>query len=147
MRKLWIVAVLAAGVTAVLVSPASAAAKTHNLAGTITLEGQTSDALAHDLAVGGVCTGIGDFTDVHQGASVTIRNGSGRIIKVAPLGGGRASRPGDPYSGCVFAFNVKVSDTCCYVIKTPDGEEITYSKSALSRDKWQVTLGLGTTRD
>jgi len=136
-RKLWIVAVLAAGVTAVLVSPASAAAKSHSLTGTITLQGQAALSTPD-----GVCTGDGD---IHQGASVTIRNGSGRIVKVAPLGPGRDSRPsGDPYSGCVFAFNVKVPDTRFYVIKTPRGDEVTYSKSQLSRSKWQVTLALGT---
>jgi hypothetical protein len=106
----------------------------HTINGTLTLT--DSD---FNWSVGKACTGSGGYSDISEGADVTVKNESGRIIANATLEAGTGAA-----GPCLFPFHVKgVPDAKFYAIEISHRGELRYSKDELAKQNWIVLPSLG----
>ena len=93
-------------------------------------------------AVGGSAIPDG-YSDVHAGASVTIRNGSNNIAGVGTLGEGKSvslaqwHSEGNSSNGCRFEFTASVADSPYYVVSVGNRGAVTFQKG----EAMDLTLG------
>lgn len=128
-----------------------AAGSSHTLVGTLVLDDSDSangypasesgvDGLT-PMTKGGVCEGIGGYSDISVGATVTVENQSGTIIATGNLGYGTVA---EQYVSCQFSFVVKsVPNESFYQVSVAHRGGVTYSAAQLAGDDWILTLQLG----
>jgi len=105
-----------------------------NIAGTFTLYANSYDENKP-------CEGDGGYSDINQGAKVTVRNGEGDILTVSDLGEGLADEFG---ADCVFNFNLNdVPNSKVYQFEVSHRGEVVYSKQQLAEKDFKINLSLG----
>jgi hypothetical protein len=125
------------GTAAALLWPSTATnPATVDLHGTLTLHGKT----LHDGA--GLCMGQGGYSDITEGAPVTVYDGKGAIIATGELGRGddRGWKPTDDTersNTCWFAFTVTAPHSDFYQVEVSHRGKVT-------ADGNNVALTLGT---
>lgn len=95
-------------------------APTVPIRGTLTLT--TGDLQWHE----GACRGIAGFSDLVDGAGVTVKDGKGEVIAVGSLHVDKA-RSSNPR--CVFAFSIDAPDSAFYAVEVSHRGALTYSKA------------------
>lgn len=103
-----------------------------SISGTLTLHDDDSDWITGELG----CRGEGGFSDIGEGASITIRDGTGKVIAVGNLG-----RSVEDGGACVFRFQVdNVPEMDFYGIEISHRGVVNYSRDQV-RGTVQITLG------
>ncbi len=113
---------------------ATVAAEEGAVLGAITIP---SSGARDDSAVGS-CTGAGGYSDIREGAAVTVRDGSGDVIATGRLEGGVVEG-----SLCIHVFQVDVPRADFYSFEVSNRGELTYSYQDMVDAEWQVALSLG----
>lgn len=144
MTRRWLIVaatgalIAAAGVTW-LVWPSSATDR-FDLAGTLLLNGRTS----HDGSGG--CVGSGGYSDITEGAPVTVYDSTGTVIATGQLGGGddRGWTPTadtERSNQCWFTFTVSVPNADFYQVEVSHRGKQTYKRSQAQSGSIALTLG------
>jgi hypothetical protein len=122
------------GVAAVAVLFLFSGEPANKIGGTFTL-------IDSGFSSGKVCSGDGGYSDIDFGSNVTVYDGSGKILATGILGIGI----GTSYSRCVFPVEIseKVPTKDFYAIEVTRRGKVTYSKSQLEEQDWEVSLTLG----
>jgi hypothetical protein len=121
---------------ALLLWPSTAASPAKvDLRGTLTLHGKT----LHDGA--GLCMGQGGYSDITEGAPVTVYDGKGAIIATGQLSRGddRGWKPTDDTersNTCWFAFTVTAPHSEFYQVEVSHRGKVTTDS-----DQVELTLG------
>jgi hypothetical protein len=145
-----IVGVLVVGGLVILLSNRSQPA-VHNQAQTHTLNGTVSLTDVGDLTLGtspsiggtdGNCYGTGGYSDMAEGADVTVKDGAGKILATGSLGGGTGSISNFA-SSCSFEFTVQVPDADFYTVEVSHRGGVNFSHADLESKGWTVSLSLG----
>lgn len=92
------------------------------------------------LLAGADCTSIpAGFDDINQGAGVTIKDPSGKVVAVGELGGGKDIGDG---LGCSFTFSVKdvPSGLGIYGVEVSHRGLLQYKEAVLKRDGAEMSL-------
>lgn len=85
------------------------------------------------------CTGTGGYSDISEGAAVTVKDQDGRIIATSSLGKSHATS-----TTCEFQFVITpLPRADFYSIEVSHRGEVTYSKADLQAQDWTVALTLG----
>jgi hypothetical protein len=90
-------------------------------------------------ADGDPCSGSGGFGDIEDGAQVTVTNGSGTIIAVAPLEDGEVTTPS---MTCTFQFEVAVPYEAFYSFTVSHRGTLNASYQQLDLGGWSVVFTL-----
>lgn len=136
-------------VKAKLLTPINA--PTHNLVGTLLLNDSDSangfsDSEPGGFGVaptpaGGACEGIGGYSDISPGATVTVENQSGTIIATGTLGAGTVTQPS---VSCRFSFVVaNIPAASFYQVSVAHRGGVTYSAEQMAASTWFLSLTLG----
>lgn len=128
--------------------------KTHTVSGTLTVSGQWGEdgscgSSASDIAIlEGVIDGKtypcpggpgGGYDDIEDGAQVTIKDGSGKLLAVGNLTGGTVAM-----DGVSFKFEVpKVKETAFYQVEVAHRGGVNYPIADMESKDWTVSLNLG----
>jgi hypothetical protein len=88
---------------------------------------------------GDACSGSGGFGDIEDGAQVTVTNGSGTFIAVAPLEDGEVTTPSIT---CTFEFEVAVPYEAFYSFTLSHRGTLNASYQQLDRGGWSVVFTL-----
>lgn len=86
---------------------------------------------------GGSCSGVGRFSDLHDGATVNVLDGAGAIIGTGKLVVDPAFSNND---GCQYTFAVSVGSAAIYQVVVGSRVPVTYTSDQLSKAAWKVTL-------
>lgn len=87
------------------------------------------------------CFGDGGYSDIDEGADVTVKNQDGSIIATGRLEAGRITNQG---VNCTFNFSVAgIPDATFYSVEVSHRGELRYSKAELEQQNWTVTFTLG----
>ncbi len=118
------------------------------LTGTLTLAAGNSSVPAHpdSLRVAGeVCVAVGGYSDIKEGASVTVRDENGTVIATSRLAQGSTTEYGVTNDvPCAFPFAVRdVPEASFYTIEVSRREGLTYSQEELTALGWEVAFELG----
>jgi len=117
--------------------------KSIDISSTVTLNGKLTSQWGLDDAVAGVgftCSGRGGYSDMKEGATVTVTDDSGRIIKVSELSTGVYGSS----SSCVFKFKAeKVPYSEVYQIEVSHRGKVVYSRQAIIDANYTVNMTLG----
>lgn len=107
----------------------------HTIAGSFELNEASSR-----IDVGDPCAGSGGYSDIRDGASVTVRDEDGTIIGTAALGGGILTGA----RVCRFLFRVpELPAAAFYAVEVSHRGEQRYSREQLEERMWVVALTLG----
>ena len=90
----------------------------------------------------GNCVGVDGYDDVNEGATVTVKNDSGKIVGVGTLDAGEfVHRASDVPADCSFAFRVTgiPADSKFFTVSVSHRGEITVPKAELH----SIALSLG----
>ena len=144
------VAVLAAACSSPGASPRDSAATVstaagHPLSGTISVPGFDPTGLGTGLYSGpaGTCIAKTGYDDVQAGGQVTIRDGAGTVIGLAPLQRAPVTSPDMHLEGrCRFPFSATVPDADFYQISVGHRNALTYSRDELAAESWTLSLSL-----
>ncbi len=114
---------------------------THTVTGTLTLNTSPSWTLLLPGQGPGQCLGKGGYSDIADGASVTLRDEKGTILGAASLREGMLAG-----AGCNFPFTLTdVPDTATfYAVTISHRGEISKSHAEMVADGWVFGLTLGT---
>ena len=128
--------------TAVVMCVSPVMGDTEKLQNTITGHIQILGTPWHTLFVEqNQCVGMGGFSDLSDGASVTVKDESGKVIGVSPLLVGTVDSAND--SICRMPFSVKVPKTNFYTISIGRRGEITQSYQQLVGKSWKIEFSIG----
>lgn len=109
----------------------------HSITGQLTLT--DSGGGYGSMTDGQSCDGANGYSDITEGAEVTISNQSGTILATGALDQGSWSS-----NSCVFDFSVPhVRDATFYQIEVGHRGNVTFSKAQLQQNSWQALLTLG----
>jgi hypothetical protein len=111
-------------------SPSSTAAAV-SVAGTFVL---TSDAVQW---TGSLCRGTRGYSDIAEGAGVTVRDGKGEVIAVGSL---RTDMSRSTVTHCTYTFSIEAPDVPFYAIEVSHRGSVTFSKADVAAG---VALSLG----
>lgn len=97
---------------------------------------------------GAPCGGTGGYSDVREGAQVTVTDGESAIVGVGRLGPGVTQEnrrtSATVYSYCTFAFSVpSIPDRPFYKIEVAHRGALSYAHDDLAAKNWTVGLTLG----
>jgi hypothetical protein len=135
---------------------------THEIIGTFSLQ-VTRNPASDAYTVGQSCAGWGGYSDVGDGTSVTITDGSGNLLGSATLSGGTANAvangnqvlhyndgigdfngPQVAETECDFTFSVsQVPQVSFYQVEVGNRGKQSYSLSQMEQNGWFVGLTLG----
>jgi hypothetical protein len=131
-RRLTILAATVAAATVALI--VFSATSKHDITGDLTLTDPS-----HVADTDADCTGHGGYSDITEGAQVTVKNGDGKTLGTGELGPGVSDG-----TSCVFDFTVKgLRRSDFYAIAVSHRGDITFSRKQLEGDKWFAGLTLG----
>jgi len=123
-----------------------AAAGPRQLTGSMTVVGVHGGAQSNVTVVGGTCTTARGFSDVAEGASVTVYDKTGTIVATGALGRGsgtmrdQSAQFPDIYIGiCTFPFSIQVPDSDFYQVEVTHRGRTTVARADMSG----VRLSLG----
>jgi hypothetical protein len=90
---------------------------------------------------GSPCDGSGGYSDIIEGAQVTVSNEStSSVVAVSNLSPGKVNDDGD----CEFSFKINdVPNSSVYQIEVSHRGKLVYSRKQLEENKYQVELTLG----
>lgn len=146
-------AVFILGLAIVGGNPLAAAEGGHPLKGTFTVKGfgsldaQGDTAQASIDKLNNIISGTtydcssgpgGGYSDIAAGTSVTVSDGSGKVLATGNLAGGIQSA-----SGCTFTFQAQLPNSAFYKLEVGNRGAQSYSQEELSNKGWQVALTLG----
>jgi hypothetical protein len=143
-RRLWItlgivifVAVVAAA--AFLALQASGALTPHHtITGTFDLIDSSLDFPSIDV-VGGTCEGKGGYSDIAPGASVSLKDGDGKLLGSSSLGTGTGST-----TRCTFTYTFSnVPEVPFYTVSVSRRGDVTNSLADMQARGWTFGLTLG----
>lgn len=110
---------------------------TNTVTGTMSLKDTAFSGLASGTACSGTDAG---YSDITEGAQVTVSNNSGSILALSSLGAGQADGSGN----CVFVFTVpNVPYSSFYQIEVAHRGKVDYSYHDLSSQGFSVGMTLG----
>ena len=111
---------------------------------TITGEMALRDSDRFDYDVGDSCSGSGGYSDIAQGAPVTVKNQSGTVIGSGSLGPGTIEGDTTAVRACVFPFQVDdVSDAEFFQVEISRRGVLSYSKADMEANGWTLHFSLG----
>jgi hypothetical protein len=115
---------------------AGAAQSKHTIKGTMTLyDSETYDYYEN----GDGCSGEGGYGDIDEGTDVRVKDASGDLI-----GSGRLESGTVEGGTCVFDFTVDdVDDASYYSVEVSYRGDLSFSKSEMDDNGWQVDVTLG----
>jgi hypothetical protein len=120
---------------------ANARASSFDLKGTLTLQGKTM----HDGQ--GWCGGGGGYSDIAEGALVTVYDAGGKVVATGSLGRGDDHHwsPNDSEHAnmCWFTFSVSVPSVDFYQVEVNHRGKVTYSLEDSKGGRVALTLGDG----
>lgn len=121
----------------VLVALAGCQSASHTVTGTVTLKDTNASGIAADSKG---CYGTGGYSDIGPGASVILRDESGKILASTSLGTGQGG-----IHVCEFTFTLAdVPDGAkFYVVTVSHRGEISKSHDDLAAAGWSFALTLG----
>ena len=94
------------------------------------------------MSVGASCSGDGGYSDIDEGATVSVKNQSGTLIGSGRLGPGKIE--GDVLKACVFPFEVTgVKDAEFFQVEVSRRGGLSYSKADMEQKGWTVSASLG----
>lgn len=114
------------------VVPTTTTIPTHIINGTVELTGTSSMIDPNN------CNGIEGFSDITEGAVITVRDGANQVIGTGNLLLGVQNA-----QGCNFSFTVEVPDTSFYQFAITHRSAPNYSRSDLASMGWTVNFTLG----
>jgi len=113
--------------------------RTHTIRGEMTLMDYDS---FRRMSAGSSCSGDGGYSDMDEGATVSVKNQSGTLIGSGHLGAGKIE--GDVLKACVFPFEVKgVKDAQFFQVEVGRRGGLSYSKADMEQKDWTVSASLG----
>jgi hypothetical protein len=105
---------------------------------TITLTGSMTLFDTDLQSYGGGCSGRGGYSDIAEGASVTIYDDAGKIVGAGHLGHSSMSSSG----GCTFDFSVDVPDgKPFYQVEVTHRGKVTYPAADVKAGTVELSLG------
>jgi len=139
-KRPLVLAVIGVAVVAVAAAAAmaSGSAESHTVTGSIELHSSSSSYLSE----GESCSGVGGYSDMNEGAQVTLRNGKDESLAIGQLGSGvydSTSR------ACVFKYTLtNVPKEDFYRVQVSHRGELEYSYDDMQANGWDIqsTLGL-----
>ena len=117
----------------------------HTVVGTFTVSDAGDATLGIGPSIGGTdndCYGTGGYSDISSGASVTVKDGQGRILATSSLGSGSGTILGIA-AVCTFRFKVVVPDSGFYSVEVGHRGSLDFSRDQLASKGWHVDLTLG----
>ena len=111
------------------------ATTTHTLHGYLSLVDSEGNSIT---AQDGACQGTGGYSDIGEGAGVTVTDGAGTVLATGSLSGGG----GTAYE-CNFNFAIEVPDADFYRVEVSHRGEMTYSRQQMDEGWWMIFLTLG----
>lgn len=112
-------------------TPAVAA---HDISGSLDLSGSDSFSTS-----GANCSGDGGYSDIDEGAQVTVKDQAGALIATGALKAGVADG-----STCTFPFTVKaVPDATFYSVEVSHRGALNYSSAQMKSANWNLAFTLG----
>ena len=113
--------------------------RSHTIKGEMTLIDYDS---FRRMSVGASCSGDGGYSDIDEGATVSVRNQSGTLIGSGHLGAGKIE--GDVLKACVVPFEVTgVKDAEFFQVEVSRRGGLSYSKADMEQRGWTVSASLG----
>ena len=110
----------------------------HSLAGTIKVIESLPLKQANDI--GGDCTGVGGYDDLHAGTAVVVKDETGKVLATGSLAGGKIIS----LETCQWTFDVaNVPDAQFYQVEVSHRGNVTFSRADLDNTGWKVALSLG----
>jgi hypothetical protein len=136
-----IIALLVVGVAAAAWAVLGRATeKHHTVKGEMTLNDYGS--FRYDK-IGDSCSGDGGYSDIDEGATVSVKNQSGTLIGSGRLGPGTV-QGGSTLKWCVFPFEVGgVKDAEFFQVEVSHRGGLSYSKAEMQANDWTVHASLG----
>jgi hypothetical protein len=125
----------------VIVLAACSSSSSHTLNGTLTLQ-DTSSVTVGEGKYEGVCIAAVDsgYTDIDDGAQVTVTNSKGKIIGASSLHAKGPTSDGE----CVWKFAVDgIPDSDFYKVEVAHRGGLTFSKDEMTANHWKAQLTLG----
>jgi len=93
--------------------------------------------------IGDSCSGDGGYSDIDEGATVSVKNQSGTLIGSGRLGPGTV-QGGSTLKWCVFPFEVGgVKDAQFFQVEVSRRGGLSYSKADMEKNDWTVHASLG----
>ena len=90
------------------------------------------------------CAGAGGYSDIAEGAAVTIRDANDKIIGNASLGTGTTKNLTHAWGPCVLHFTTTVSSgSDFYTVEVSHREKVTFSAKELDHNRWRPALTIG----
>lgn len=87
------------------------------------------------------CYGEGGYDDIKSGVSVTVSDGTGRLLATGNLGSGTRSASG---GSCSFSFRIPdIKQSDFYSIEVGRRGELSYSHAEMLASDWNVAFSLG----
>ncbi len=124
----------------------SGSTPSHVVHGTVLLMDSGDPTLGIDPSItesGGHCYGTGGYSDMAQGASVTVRDGSGHILATSNLGTGTGGAVASFAGLCKFTFSAEVPETNFYSVEVANRGQLNFSLAEMKKNNWHVDLSLG----
>jgi hypothetical protein len=123
---------------AILLLSVACGGGSHTLHGSLTLT--SSSGISRS---GSNCSGTGGYSDLTEGAAVTVKNESGTVIATGSLDEG-VSDAIYPTVVCHFSFTIpNVPDAKFYSVEVTHRGALTYSADHLKSDGWKVDASIG----
>jgi hypothetical protein len=110
----------------------------HTISGSLLLIDMSGRGVGYSVASG--CGGRGGYSDISEGAQVTVRDDAGKVIATGHLGaGGWASG-----MSCRFDFTIgSVPDAEFYQVEVSHRGPMSYSRADMEAMHWSVEMTLG----
>ena|GEM_PF-2469736 len=134
-----------------LISQAVKPSPAQSLTGSLTVAAESDTSTYWAVSrkeIGVECSGsggttTGGYSDIDEGAQVTIKDESNKLIATGKLGKGATADIG--FGGaCAFPFSVtNVPTATFYTIEVGSRKGITYSAKEIQDKNWQVNISLG----
>jgi hypothetical protein len=113
-------------------APTEAPAAMIEMSGMVTLDGVENTAF---IMTDKGCIGLGQYSGLHQGRQVVVRNEAGTIVSVTTLDASAAE-------GCAWDFVVQVPESDFYSVSIPMEFEQVFPKAQVNEDNGEVVIAL-----
>jgi len=108
----------------------------HRLTGSLILSDTTGGGI---LAVAGGCFGSGGYSDIREGAGVTLKHGDGKLLGTGSLGAGTGGS-----SSCTFDYAIdNVPETAFYSLEISHRGALNFSLADMNASGWIAGATLG----
>jgi hypothetical protein len=111
------------------------ASRTYTIHGTMTMIGEMPADCLWDAGP------MADYyADLHEGATVVVKDLAGKELATTKLSAGKPSPPGVT---CIWSFAARVPAAKFYAVTVPKRGEVVVSFSQLQKDHWALETGTG----